>query len=198
MAHIPEKVLKSEDFKRERIEDSGAKGKGIGKVRDSYQLDSGRLLVHASNRISIFDFVLNAIVPGKGEVLTAMTHFWLTQVLKNLPNHLINDKNGFNDSVKLTDHFSRLPVESLLVVKDLSGDLDPYELIFRKHLGGSVWKSYEKTRIVSGQQMPEGLKKWQALDKAIFTPSTKELIGHDINIDAVSYLDKWGVVERNL
>ena len=44
-----------------------------GKVRDTWSLESlnedGLLLVMASDRVSIFDFVLNAEIPRKGEVL---------------------------------------------------------------------------------------------------------------------------------
>jgi len=48
-----------------------------GKVRDTYQLPDGKLLVVATDGISIFDFVLNSLVPMKGVILNAMNHFWL-------------------------------------------------------------------------------------------------------------------------
>ena len=47
-----------------------------GKVRDTYEIDEKRMLVVATDGISIFDLVLNALVPEKGKVLTAMSHFW--------------------------------------------------------------------------------------------------------------------------
>ncbi|MET0477872.1 MAG: phosphoribosylaminoimidazolesuccinocarboxamide synthase, partial [Actinomycetota bacterium] len=50
---------------------------GSGKVRDLYEVDDGHLLLVASDRISAFDVVLDDPVPGKGEVLTALTVFWL-------------------------------------------------------------------------------------------------------------------------
>ena len=61
-----------------------------GKVRDTYDLGDGHYAVVASDRISIFDFVLPAIVPGKGETLTALTNFWLTEVLSPFRHHLID------------------------------------------------------------------------------------------------------------
>jgi phosphoribosylaminoimidazole-succinocarboxamide synthase len=51
-----------------------------GKVRDTYTLeDASTLLPLATDRVSIFDFVLPAEVPQKGEVLTAMNVFWAKQ-----------------------------------------------------------------------------------------------------------------------
>src|SRR5271155_4539762 len=52
-----------------------------GKVRDTYALqNSGMLLPVASDRVSIFDFVLPAEVPQKGEVLAAMNAFWINKL----------------------------------------------------------------------------------------------------------------------
>jgi phosphoribosylaminoimidazole-succinocarboxamide synthase len=48
-----------------------------GKVRDTYDLGGDKLLFDTTDGISIFDFVLNALVPQKGMILNAMTHFWL-------------------------------------------------------------------------------------------------------------------------
>jgi phosphoribosylaminoimidazole-succinocarboxamide synthase len=65
-----------------------------GKVRDTWSLRSllghdDYLLVVATDRISIFDFVLNARVPKKGESLTALTYFWPTEVLTQFKSHLL-------------------------------------------------------------------------------------------------------------
>jgi len=59
-----------------------------GKVRDTYDLSQDLIFPVATDRLSIFDFVLPALVPRKGEILTALTHFWLTKVLPDFPNHL--------------------------------------------------------------------------------------------------------------
>ena len=54
-----------------------------GKVRDTYALpDESLLLVIATDRISIFDFVLPVTVPHKGEILTTLTVFWLREILQ--------------------------------------------------------------------------------------------------------------------
>jgi phosphoribosylaminoimidazole-succinocarboxamide synthase len=46
-----------------------------GKVRDIVDLGD-RLLVMASDRISVFDVVLPTLIPGKGIVLTEMSNKW--------------------------------------------------------------------------------------------------------------------------
>lgn len=76
------------DSLSEYLQKNGLKRISQGKVRDTYYLDDERLLVVASDRISVFDFVLNASIPKKGEVLTALTHFWLTKIIP-FENHLI-------------------------------------------------------------------------------------------------------------
>lgn len=162
-----------------------------GKVRDTYEHADlpGILCVVASDRLSIFDFVLPDYVERKGEVLTALTHFWLTDVLKDVPNHLV-------ETPSLPEDF---PLERCLFVKKL--EMQPFELIYRAHLGGSVWKQYQADGIVAGQQQPEGLQKWLALNEPLFTPSTKEDVGHDKNITVKKYLaamDEEGVLTISL
>ena len=157
-----------------------------GKVRDTYYLDEEKLLVAASDRISIFDFVLNAIIPHKGEVLTALTHFWLTQVLEDFDSHLVDSEKflDMNAAYDLTQgDFPDLPLSRCLVVKNLTGRIYPFEMIFRHHLEGSVFKEYEMTGKAGGNELPSGLAKWVKLDEPLFTPSTKEEVGHDININ---------------
>ncbi len=46
-----------------------------GKVRDTYDLGEGRLLMVASDRISAFDVVLPTGIPKKGLVLSRMSAF---------------------------------------------------------------------------------------------------------------------------
>ncbi len=165
-----------------------------GKVRDTYQvpIQSNALVTVATDRISIFDFVLPALIPRKGQVLTALTHFWFSQVLKDLPSHLKPSlvQPGRNYAFDLKEIYPELVLERSLVLYKL--DIIPYELIFRAHLGGSVWKSYQKTGMVAGLEMPLGLVKWEKLDQPLFTPSTKASVGHDVNISQSEYFSKTG------
>ena len=187
MAHIP-KCLQ-EDSLNDYLIKYGFNPINQGKVRNTYRLDDERLLVVATDRLSTYDFVLPVLVPKKGEVLTAMTHFWLTKVLKDFPNHLMLSSHvGYNEAYDLREDFLHdLPIERCLVVKDLRGQLFPFEMIYRHHIGGSVFKNYQKTGIAGGHKLPPNLPKWSKLETPIFTPSTKEDVGHDINVDAAFF-----------
>lgn len=191
MAQLPKDLQKNDlaDY----LVRVGSKLISQGKVRDTYDLSGGKLLVVASDRISVFDFVLNALIPKKGEVLTALTHFWLTEVLQAFDNQLVLaqlhpayfDRGVYpNAAYDIKEKIlSELPIERCLVVKNLSGKMYPFELIYRHHIGGSVFKSYQKTGLAGGHKLPLGLPKWSKLDSPIFTPSTKEEVGHDVNVD---------------
>jgi len=52
----------------------------------------------------------------------------------------------------------------------------------RGYLSGSGWKEYQKTQSICGIKLPKGLKESEKLPQAIFTPATKEDIGHDMNV----------------
>jgi len=159
-----------------------------GKVRDTYKINDEALLVVATDRISIFDFVLAAQIPHKGEVLTALTHFWLMQVLDDLPHHLFASKNYPNRNLayELAQKNPLIPLKrSLAVCRTF---IPPYEMIYRWHLGGSAYKDYEKTGKVGGVTFARGIQKWDRLAKPVFTPSTKSASGHDVNITAKEFL----------
>ena len=177
MANIPPQVKTNPNL--EYLKGLGYKMSHQGKVRDTFDL--GReFLVSASDRVSIFDVVLPFEIPRKGEVLTALTHFWLTHVLSDFPHHLLKSAKHQTANAAIDLHLPNLDVRRCLVVNKF--ELQPFELIFRHHLGGSVRKQYEKTGIVAGQELPPGIPQWGFLDVPLFTPSTKEENGHDINI----------------
>jgi hypothetical protein len=60
-----------------------------GKVREIFALDSERLLLVASDRISTFDVVLPTEIPDKGRVLTGLSGFWFARTREIAPNHLL-------------------------------------------------------------------------------------------------------------
>ena len=62
---------------------------GSGKVREIFALDDERLLLVASDRISVFDVVLPTEVPDKGRVLTGLSGFWFARTRHICPNHLL-------------------------------------------------------------------------------------------------------------
>ncbi len=147
-----------------------------GKVRDTYAAGDNLLMV-ASDRLSLFDVVMNETIPGKGAVLTAMTEFWLrhSEVGKIAPSHLISiDPADFPDWAK------HLAGRAMLVRK---ADMLQIECIVRGYLVGSGWREYKQHGTLHGTKLPEGMQEGQELPEPLFTPSTKAAIGqHDENI----------------
>ena len=135
-----------------------------GKVREIYALDDDRLLLVASDRISVFDVVLPTEIPDKGRVLTGLSGFWFTILASIVPNHMlaIREDGRSMECRKL--------------------EMLPVEVIVRGYITGSGWKDYQETGTVSGHRLPEGLRESDRLPEPIFTPSTKATSGHDENI----------------
>src|SRR3989442_8921448 len=60
-----------------------------GKVPELYALDDERLLLVASDRISVFDVILPTEIPDKGRVLTGLSAFWFARTRHTCGNHLL-------------------------------------------------------------------------------------------------------------
>lgn len=145
----------------------GAKHLHSGKVRDLYELESGDLLMVASDRQSAFDWILETPIPDKGKVLTAMSLWWFEQL--DVPNHVIS-----------TD----VPAEvagRALVCEKLA--IYPVECVARGYLSGTGLLDYNATGAVCGIPLPDGLVEGSRFDTPIFTPATKAALGeHDENV----------------
>src|SRR5262249_45509835 len=61
-----------------------------GKIRDLYEVDHDRMLIVASDRISVFGVVLPDEIPDKGRVLTGLSTFWFEQTAHLWPNHVVS------------------------------------------------------------------------------------------------------------
>ena len=146
-----------------------------GKVRELYIPvsassgdDADRLLMVASDRISAFDHILDPEVQGKGEILTALSAWWFSQ-LSDVPNHLTGEAPP-----------AELASRSM-VVTPLR--MFPVECVVRGYLAGSGWKEYVQSQTVGGIPQPAGLSEGDRLPEVLFTPATKAAIGdHDENI----------------
>jgi phosphoribosylaminoimidazole-succinocarboxamide synthase len=57
-----------------------------------------------------------------------------------------------------------------------------FECVVRGYLDGSAWREYQTTGVVSGRRLPLGLKRYDKLPEAMFTPARKNLQGHDENV----------------
>jgi len=152
----------------------GLRHHSSGKVRDVYEVDGEHLLLVTTDRISAFDVVLDDPVPGRGEVLTALTQLWLERTADLVPNHLV----GWRAS-ELPPGARHLAGRAVLVRKL---EMIPFECIARGYLAGSGWKEYRAGGTVCGIRLPEGLREAGRLPEPLFTPSTKAVTGHDENV----------------
>ena len=145
-----------------------------GKVRDCYVKDGKRVLI-VTDRLSAFDVVLGTI-PFKGQVLNQMAAFWFEATADLVPNHVIN-----------------VPDPSVMVARECQ--LLPVEFVMRAYMTGvtstSIWTHYQNgARSFCGHDLPDGMRKNQALPKAILTPSTKAEKGdHDRSVSRAEILE---------
>ena len=159
-----------------------------GKVRDIYDVDDVHMLIVTTDRLSAFDVVLPQPIPGKGEVLTRLTDFWLRRTAATLPNQLAD----MPLAQVVTDAEERAALGERAVVVRRLRPL-PVEAIVRGYLIGSGWKDYQRSGAVCGIALPDGLRQADQLPEPIFTPSTKaEVGGHDENIDFDACIDLVG------
>lgn len=166
-----------------------------GKVRDVYDLGDSFLMI-ATDRLSAFDVVLPTGIPDKGKVLTQISLFWFEKTKNIIDNHVITadidailaklGKCGVADPEQYRE---MLDGRSMIVVK---AQPTPIECVVRGYLAGSAWKEYSAMRqkssggsiVLHGVELPDNMVESQKMPEPVFTPSTKETTGHDINISA--------------
>ncbi|MEY4336727.1 MAG: hypothetical protein RLZZ45_1646 [Bacteroidota bacterium] len=134
-----------------------------GKVRDVYTIDNKYLVMVASNRISAFDVILPKPIPFKGQVLNQIAAFMLKATDDICPNWLLD-----------------VPAPNVSIGRKCT----PFriEMVVRGNLVGHAWRTYQESRILCGQSMPDGLKENDFFPSPIITPSTKAAEGHDEDI----------------
>jgi len=149
-----------------------------GKVRDIYAVGEDKLLVIQTDRLSAFDVILEDPIPGKGEVLTALSNFWFAKLGHLVPNHMA----GIDPESVVRGEVERAQVRGRAMVVKKFKPLT-IEAIVRGYLIGSGWKDYQQTGSLCGIALPAGLREAEKLPQTIFTPSTKAPAGHhDENI----------------
>jgi len=152
-----------------------------GKVRDIYEVGSDKLLIVTTDRLSAFDVVMPTPIPDKGRVLNQISLFWFNKFSALVPNHVITAdirEMGLDKNI-VSEYGPVLEGRSILVRR---AQPLPIECVVRGFLVGSGWKDYKKTGQVCGHQLPPGLQQCAELGQPLFTPSTKAVQGHDINI----------------
>jgi len=149
-----------------------------GKVRDTYEIGSDKLLMVATDRISAFDHVLPNGIPDRGKVLTQLSIYWFSQTHTFQENHLVS---GMVPDLPpaLKDHRDELQGRFMIVRRAKRID---FECVVRGYLAGSAWKEYEESHSLAGEEMPPGLRQSERLAYPTFSPATKAETGHDENI----------------
>ena len=160
-----------------------------GKVRDTYDLGDGRMLMIATDRISAFDVVMDDGIPDKGLILTQLSAFWFERTDGVVPNHFLRVADGSAaDELPL-----ELPPE-LRHRTTICRQADPirFECIARGYISGSAWQAYQQTGSMWGEFVPQAMKESERLPEAIFTVTTKEETGHDLPISYQQFEDLAG------
>ena len=156
-----------------------------GKVRDLYDAGDDRILMVASDRVSVFDVVLPDPVPDKGRVLTAISAFWFERTADLLPNHVVSvDPTDFPAGARPDADGRAMLVRRTQPV--------PMECIARGYLFGSAWKEYRERGTVQGRPMPSGMQEAEPLPEPLFTPTTKADEGHDLPMTDAEAIDLVG------
>ena len=157
-----------------------------GKVRDTYQLAEGELLMVATDRLSAFDVVLPTPIPEKGRVLNQLSLDWFRETETIVRNHLSREQF-------IPEFLHRqqpdLPLRSMRV---RAAQPIMFECVVRGYISGSGWKDYQRTGTIAGDRLPAGLTESERLPEPIFTPATKAASGHDENISRAELANRAG------
>jgi phosphoribosylaminoimidazole-succinocarboxamide synthase len=146
-----------------------------GKVRELYGVDDDRLLIVASDRVSVFDVVLPDDIPDKGRVLTAISAFWFEATADLAANHVLSfDPADFPEGAG-----PEVAGRAMLVRRTRPVRM---ECIARGYLFGGAWAEYTERGTVQGRALPSGLREAERLPESLFTPTTKADDGHDLPI----------------
>jgi phosphoribosylaminoimidazole-succinocarboxamide synthase len=153
-----------------------------GKIRDIYDVSDDRLIIVTTDRISAYDVVLPAPVPGKGISLNRISSFWFDRTRHIVRNHIISlDERDMPEFFRGEEFYGRSVLAEKLKIL-------PFEFVVRGYMFGSMWKAYKAQKPFCGKLISGEYKQAQKLAEPILTPSTKGETGeHDeyIGIDAV-------------
>lgn len=154
---------------------------GRGKVRDIYEVDSERLLLVATDRVSAFDVVMREAIPYKGAVLTQISAYWFKRLEGLVPHHLISaDAREIERMVPaLAGQRASIAGRAMLCRRT---EVFPVECVVRGYISGSAWKEYSQTGTLAGEPLAKGLRESDQLPEVLFSPATKAESGHDENI----------------
>ena len=167
-----------------------------GKVRDTYRVADGVLMMIATDRISAFDVIMDDPVPQKGVLLAQMSAFWFRNVIGDIvENHMIAMADDAESVANLgrTSALAHLPSEwndRAMLIRE--ADRIDMECVVRGYLAGAGWAEYEAHGTLNGGALPKGLCPAEKLPEPMFTPSTKAEEGHDFPLTEDDAIDLVG------
>ena len=163
-----------------------------GKTRNTYATKYANLrAVEASDRLSTHNVVHESEIAGKGEVLTALTIYWIINFLQKegIPTHLIEFGKKIYDYLPGTraDYPSNFHYRTI-IIKVLQ--MIPFEIIFRLFLDGSLYRDYYSKGLADpyGVNLPPGLPRMYRFEKLLFTPTDKSENDDPVRADLVERL----------
>jgi len=157
------------------VEIEGLEKLRSGKVREMFSFDD-KILIITTDRISAFDFILPSLIPYKGIILNKISIFWFNYLKDIIENHLIESDVG--KFPKFLKKYKDILRGRSVIVKKVK--IFPIECVVRGYITGSGWEEYKKTGMIGDLKLPPNLTKCDRLPEAIFTPTTKEISGHDV------------------
>ncbi len=135
-----------------------------GKVRDTYDLGDGRIVLVTTDRLSAFDHVMRQAIPLKGQVLNGVAAFFFRRTAGVAPNHVLS-------------------VPDPNVTVGVRCEPLPIEFVVRGYLAGHAWRVYrDGGRVLCGETLPDGLRESERLPTPVLTPATKAAEGHDEDV----------------
>ncbi len=187
-AKIPEKVRETE--LSNLLSERGLERANQGKVRDIYHVPerSDLLMLVVTDRLSIFDFVLNCLVLSKGEVLNAITIFWILKL--NLRHNMLAHGFRIDQYLPLVLSEDVELQKRAVIIEDCK--VWPVEFVYRYCLTGSAFRQYKENGNVYGYELPTGLCDGAEIpDGPIFTPTSKSETGHDLPLNPEDVEKDW-------
>jgi phosphoribosylaminoimidazole-succinocarboxamide synthase len=151
-----------------------------GKTRNTYRaqhMPGGppcRLIV-ATDRLSTHNVVHMSTIPNKGEVLSALTVYLMTEVIapSGIPHHILAFGKRIREYYEPGTIYPSDMVNNGIVVQSL--DMIPVEFIWRAYNAGSLYAKYTW----KGTENPYGLSfkgvmpKMYRFESPVFTPTDK-------------------------
>lgn len=149
-----------------------------GNVHDVYELSEDKLIIVATDRMSVHGNIIPWTIKNKGIYLTKISNFWFQKTKDIIQNHIIEtDINNMPSAFHNSSFFGRT-----VMVKKLK--ILPYEFIVRGYMYGRLWKSYQKGENLCGIVIPK--RKYclaEKLEYPILTPTIKLDHSRDVDID---------------